>query len=178
MIVCKYFANLISLKIFQFGDHAAIHKNHENLFFLTYIRHHHSVIFSTFFHVLAEITSSAVTFCYKAHSLSQSDLIHLSLLSRSVQALSAMVKLGSNLSDKLEKQLSADDGFDNIPLIMPLEVNQLQQSFAEKVHFAYYVYVCESVYVAAHLFLFFSKKKCISKLHSDHNKPCITSLQK
>ncbi|XP_026216021.1 calcyon neuron-specific vesicular protein [Anabas testudineus] len=44
-----------------------------------------------------------------------------------------MVKLGSNLSDKLEKQPSADDGFDNIPLITPLEVNQLQQSFAEKV---------------------------------------------
>ncbi|XP_026026133.1 calcyon neuron-specific vesicular protein [Astatotilapia calliptera] len=44
-----------------------------------------------------------------------------------------MVKLASNLSDKLEKQPSADDGFDNIPLITPLEVNQLQQPFAEKV---------------------------------------------
>ncbi|XP_054865854.1 calcyon neuron-specific vesicular protein isoform X2 [Amphiprion ocellaris] len=44
-----------------------------------------------------------------------------------------MVKLGSNLSDKLEKQPSADDGFDNIPLITPLEVNQLQQSFTDKV---------------------------------------------
>ncbi|XP_042248145.1 calcyon neuron-specific vesicular protein [Thunnus albacares] len=44
-----------------------------------------------------------------------------------------MVKLGSNLSDKQEKQPSADDGFDNIPLITPLEVNQLQQPFAEKV---------------------------------------------
>uniref|UniRef100_UPI0037E91AFF calcyon neuron-specific vesicular protein isoform X2 n=1 Tax=Semicossyphus pulcher TaxID=241346 RepID=UPI0037E91AFF len=44
-----------------------------------------------------------------------------------------MVKLGSNLSDKLEKQPSADDGFDNIPLITPLEVNQLQQSYADKV---------------------------------------------
>lgn len=58
------------------------------------------------------------------------------LLSRSVQAFSctraAMVKLGSNLSDKLEKQPSADDGFDNIPLITPLEVSQLQQPFAEK----------------------------------------------
>ncbi|XP_036931784.1 calcyon neuron-specific vesicular protein isoform X1 [Acanthopagrus latus] len=55
----------------------------------------------------------------------------------SVQAFSctraAMVKLGSNLSDKLEKQPSADDGFDNIPLITPLEVSQLQQPFAEKV---------------------------------------------
>lgn len=47
-----------------------------------------------------------------------------------------MVKLGSNLSDKLEKQPSADDGFDNIPLITPLEVNQLQQSFAERVRTA------------------------------------------
>ncbi|XP_074549914.1 neuronal vesicle trafficking-associated protein 1-like isoform X2 [Halichoeres trimaculatus] len=44
-----------------------------------------------------------------------------------------MVKLGTNLSDKLEKQPSADDGFDNIPLITPLEVNQLQKSFADKV---------------------------------------------
>ncbi|KAM7394016.1 hypothetical protein PAMP_020845 [Pampus punctatissimus] len=44
-----------------------------------------------------------------------------------------MVKLGSNLSDKLEKQPSADDGFDNIPLITPLEVNQLQRPFADKV---------------------------------------------
>uniref|UniRef100_A0AAQ4NRJ8 Calcyon neuron-specific vesicular protein n=1 Tax=Gasterosteus aculeatus aculeatus TaxID=481459 RepID=A0AAQ4NRJ8_GASAC len=44
-----------------------------------------------------------------------------------------MVKIGSNLSDKLEKQPSADDGFDNIPLITPLEVNQLRQPFADKV---------------------------------------------
>ncbi|XP_023258991.1 neuron-specific protein family member 1-like isoform X1 [Seriola lalandi dorsalis] len=44
-----------------------------------------------------------------------------------------MVKLGSNLSEKLEKQPSADDGFDNIPLITPLEVNQLQQPFADKI---------------------------------------------
>ncbi|XP_015228110.1 PREDICTED: neuron-specific protein family member 1-like [Cyprinodon variegatus] len=44
-----------------------------------------------------------------------------------------MVKLGSNLSDKLEKQPSADDGFDNVPLITPLEVSQLQQPLADKV---------------------------------------------
>ncbi|MEQ2233007.1 hypothetical protein ILYODFUR_017340 [Ilyodon furcidens] len=44
-----------------------------------------------------------------------------------------MVKLGSNLSDKLDKQQSADDGFDNIPLITPLEVSQLQQPLADKV---------------------------------------------
>ncbi|XP_020786970.1 calcyon neuron-specific vesicular protein [Boleophthalmus pectinirostris] len=44
-----------------------------------------------------------------------------------------MVKLGANLSDKLDKQPSVDDGFDNIPLITPLEVNQLQQTFTDKV---------------------------------------------
>ncbi|XP_071361398.1 calcyon neuron-specific vesicular protein isoform X2 [Trachinotus anak] len=44
-----------------------------------------------------------------------------------------MVKLGSNLSEKLEKQPFSDDGFDNIPLITPLEVNQLQQPFADKI---------------------------------------------
>ncbi|XP_061736448.1 calcyon neuron-specific vesicular protein isoform X1 [Nerophis ophidion] len=44
-----------------------------------------------------------------------------------------MVKLGTNLADKMEKQPCADDGFDNIPLITPLEVSQLQQSFADKV---------------------------------------------
>ncbi|XP_061625378.1 calcyon neuron-specific vesicular protein [Phyllopteryx taeniolatus] len=44
-----------------------------------------------------------------------------------------MVKLGTSLSDKMEKQPSADDGFDNIPLITPLEVSQLQRSFADKV---------------------------------------------
>ncbi|KAJ3614341.1 hypothetical protein NHX12_017915 [Muraenolepis orangiensis] len=38
-----------------------------------------------------------------------------------------MVKPGSNLCEKkLEKKASVDDGFDNIPLITPLEVNQLQ----------------------------------------------------
>lgn len=44
-----------------------------------------------------------------------------------------MVKLANNLSHKLEKQPSADDGFDNVPLITPLEVNQLRHSFAHKV---------------------------------------------
>uniref|UniRef100_A0A673NAC1 Neuron-specific protein family member 1-like n=1 Tax=Sinocyclocheilus rhinocerous TaxID=307959 RepID=A0A673NAC1_9TELE len=38
-----------------------------------------------------------------------------------------MVKLGSNLVDKMERQPSVEDGFDNIPLITPLEVSQLQQ---------------------------------------------------
>uniref|UniRef100_A0A4W5NQG2 Calcyon neuron-specific vesicular protein n=1 Tax=Hucho hucho TaxID=62062 RepID=A0A4W5NQG2_9TELE len=44
-----------------------------------------------------------------------------------------MVKLGSNLADKLDKEQSMDDGFDNIPLITPLEVNQLQQPYLDKV---------------------------------------------
>uniref|UniRef100_A0A674DP14 Calcyon neuron-specific vesicular protein n=1 Tax=Salmo trutta TaxID=8032 RepID=A0A674DP14_SALTR len=44
-----------------------------------------------------------------------------------------MVKLGGNLAEKLEKEQSMDDGFDNIPLITPLEVNQLQQPYLDKV---------------------------------------------
>lgn len=46
---------------------------------------------------------------------------------------SDMVKLGSNLVDKMERQPSVEDGFDNIPLITPLEVGQLQQPFPDKV---------------------------------------------
>lgn len=49
-----------------------------------------------------------------------------------------MVKLANNLSHKLEKQPSADDGFDNVPLITPLEVNQLRHSFAQKVRTAWW----------------------------------------
>ncbi|XP_041961567.1 calcyon neuron-specific vesicular protein [Alosa alosa] len=44
-----------------------------------------------------------------------------------------MVKLGSNLSEKVERQASLEDGFDNIPLITPLEVGQLHQPFPDKV---------------------------------------------
>ncbi|GCB73176.1 calcyon neuron-specific vesicular protein [Scyliorhinus torazame] len=44
-----------------------------------------------------------------------------------------MVKPGCNLSEKTEKEHGADDGFDNIPLITPLDVNQLQQPIPEKV---------------------------------------------
>lgn len=51
----------------------------------------------------------------------------------SIYLISDMVKLGSNLVEKVERQPSLEDGFDNIPLITPLEVNQLQQSFADKV---------------------------------------------
>ncbi|XP_067394856.1 neuron-specific vesicular protein calcyon isoform X5 [Emydura macquarii macquarii] len=48
-----------------------------------------------------------------------------------------MVKLGSNLSKKPDKEPGAavggDDSFDNIPLITPLDVSQLQQPFPDKV---------------------------------------------
>ncbi|XP_043374672.1 neuron-specific vesicular protein calcyon isoform X4 [Dermochelys coriacea] len=47
-----------------------------------------------------------------------------------------MVKLGSNLCEKPDKEQgagSSDDSFDNIPLITPLDVNQLQQPFPDKV---------------------------------------------
>uniref|UniRef100_A0A3P9MF89 Calcyon neuron-specific vesicular protein n=1 Tax=Oryzias latipes TaxID=8090 RepID=A0A3P9MF89_ORYLA len=61
------------------------------------------------------------------------DIIKLSFSPPGLSRHSAMVKLGSNLSDKPEKQQSAEDGLDNVPLITPLEVSQLQQKFAEKV---------------------------------------------
>ncbi|XP_023654770.1 calcyon neuron-specific vesicular protein isoform X2 [Paramormyrops kingsleyae] len=44
-----------------------------------------------------------------------------------------MVKLGSNLAEKLEKEPCVEDGFDNIPLMTPLDVTQLQQPFPDKV---------------------------------------------
>ncbi|XP_059681370.1 neuronal vesicle trafficking-associated protein 2 isoform X2 [Gavia stellata] len=44
-----------------------------------------------------------------------------------------MVKLGSNLNDKNNKQPSAEDGFQTVPLITPLEVNHLQFPAPEKV---------------------------------------------
>lgn len=44
-----------------------------------------------------------------------------------------MVKLGSNLSDKNTKEASAEDGFQTVPLITPLDVNHLQFSAPEKV---------------------------------------------
>lgn len=88
-----------------------------------------------------------------------------------------MVKLGSNLSDKQEKQSSADDGFDNIPLITPLEVNQLQQPFADKVSTPI-TSVFVSLIMCLPTYVCFSLKYCVSKLHADHNKPCITALQK
>ncbi|XP_028668519.1 neuronal vesicle trafficking-associated protein 2 [Erpetoichthys calabaricus] len=44
-----------------------------------------------------------------------------------------MVKLGSNLHDKDSKPASAEDGFQNVPLIAPLDVNHLQYSAPDKV---------------------------------------------
>ncbi|XP_009470447.1 PREDICTED: neuron-specific protein family member 2 isoform X2 [Nipponia nippon] len=44
-----------------------------------------------------------------------------------------MVKLGSNLNDKNNKQPSSEDGFQTVPLITPLEVNHLQFPAPEKV---------------------------------------------
>ncbi|XP_068133273.1 neuronal vesicle trafficking-associated protein 2 [Hyperolius riggenbachi] len=44
-----------------------------------------------------------------------------------------MVKLGSNLTDKNSKEPSAEDGFQTVPLITPLDVNHLQFSAPEKV---------------------------------------------
>ncbi|XP_043925066.1 neuronal vesicle trafficking-associated protein 2 [Protopterus annectens] len=44
-----------------------------------------------------------------------------------------MVKLGSNINDKNAKQPSGEDGFQNIPLITPLDVNHLQLPTPEKV---------------------------------------------
>lgn len=96
--------------------------------------------------------------------VTSTDLSCLSLPSRSLRAFSGstavMVKLGSNLSDKLEKLPSADDGFDNIPLITPLEVNQLQQPFTDRVSVAGWVSVCNSVYMLHHLCLFCSELLC------------------
>ncbi|KAJ8276249.1 hypothetical protein COCON_G00080010 [Conger conger] len=44
-----------------------------------------------------------------------------------------MVKLGSYLQDKGTKTASVEDGFKNVPLITPLDVNQLQYPAPDKV---------------------------------------------
>ncbi|XP_077790665.1 neuronal vesicle trafficking-associated protein 1 isoform X2 [Podarcis muralis] len=44
-----------------------------------------------------------------------------------------MVKLGNNFSEKSSKQPLLEDGFDTIPLITPLDVNQLQFPPPDKV---------------------------------------------
>lgn len=52
-----------------------------------------------------------------------------------------MVKLGSNLQDKGAKPVSVEDGFQNVPLITPLDVGSLQSQAPDKVR-DYSVYVC------------------------------------
>ncbi|KTG39520.1 hypothetical protein cypCar_00037295, partial [Cyprinus carpio] len=44
-----------------------------------------------------------------------------------------MVKLGSNLQDKGAKAVSIEDGFQNVPLITPLDVTNLQYQAPDKV---------------------------------------------
>ncbi|KAF6131822.1 neuronal vesicle trafficking associated 1 [Phyllostomus discolor] len=44
-----------------------------------------------------------------------------------------MVKLGSNFAEKGTKQVLLEDGFDTIPLMTPLDVNQLQFPPPDKV---------------------------------------------
>ncbi|KAM4620371.1 neuronal vesicle trafficking-associated protein 2 [Polymixia lowei] len=44
-----------------------------------------------------------------------------------------MVKLGSNLQDKGAKPVSVEDGFQNVPLITPLDVGSLQCQAPDKV---------------------------------------------
>ncbi|CDQ93079.1 unnamed protein product [Oncorhynchus mykiss] len=44
-----------------------------------------------------------------------------------------MVKLGSNLEDKGAKPVSVEDGFQNVPLITPLDVGNLQYGAPDKV---------------------------------------------
>lgn len=44
-----------------------------------------------------------------------------------------MVKLGNNFAEKGPKQVLLEDGFDTIPLMTPLDVNQLQFPPPDKV---------------------------------------------
>lgn len=44
-----------------------------------------------------------------------------------------MVKLGSNLQDKGAKAVSVEDGFQNVPLITPLDVTNLHYQAPDKV---------------------------------------------
>ena len=44
-----------------------------------------------------------------------------------------MVKLGSNLQDKGAKAVSIEDGFQNVPLITPLDVGNLHCQAPDKV---------------------------------------------
>lgn len=68
-----------------------------------------------------------------------------------------MVKLGSNLQDKGAKAVSVEDGFQNVPLITPLDVGSLQSQAPDKVRaagrasisasmFQSYTFYCVSYY--------------------------------
>lgn len=63
--------------------------------------------------------------------------------------LVTMVKLGSNLQDKAAKAASVEDGFQNVPLITPLDVCSLQGQAPDKVR-RRYLRVCSSVCVRAY----------------------------
>lgn len=54
---------------------------------------------------------------------------------KGILALVKMVKLGSNLQDKGAKAVSIEDGFQNVPLITPLDVCNLQYQAPDKVKY-------------------------------------------
>lgn len=65
-----------------------------------------------------------------------------------------MVKLGSNLQDKGAKAVSVEDGFQNVPLITPLDVGSLQSQAPDKVrppNNSVCVYVCLSEKTSLHV---------------------------
>lgn len=55
-----------------------------------------------------------------------------------------MVKLGSNLQDKGAKAVSVEDGFQNVPLITPLDVTNLQYQAPDKVRSIFHRVLCNS----------------------------------
>lgn len=65
-----------------------------------------------------------------------------------------MVKLGSNLQDKGGKAGSVEDGFQNVPLITPLDVSSLQSHTPDKVGVSksanLYLYVNDPLGARAH----------------------------
>lgn len=69
--------------------------------------------------------------------------------------LVTMVKLGSNLQDKAAKAASVEDGFQNVPLITPLDVCSLQGQAPDKV-MASALAACLCVTLLLLFFFFFS----------------------
>ncbi|KAJ7417291.1 hypothetical protein BTVI_33445 [Pitangus sulphuratus] len=83
--------------------------------------------------VLPEVSSETAS-DFSEHRFSVVWLVFVLLLfKRSGKQGPRMVKLGSNLNDKNNKQPSNEDGFQTVPLITPLEVNHLQFPAPEKV---------------------------------------------